>query len=493
MFPRLSMLDAGIAAVFFLLTLGVGLSFTSRYRGTRDYFLAEQRARWWLVLISIVTTETSVLTFVSLPGTSFSPAGGNCAWLQLALGYICGRTAVSLFVLPAFLQRAPVSIYETLRDRCSSTTQHCASSLFLLTRSTADGLRLYLAGLILSAITGCSTELAIVLTCLGTLIYTVGGGMKAVLWTDVIQFVMKLFGGALLVFFVVRQLPGGAGELIEIGNADHKFQIFDWSLDPAQPLTVWSGLIGGLFLTMATHGTDQLIAQRSLSARSLAHAQVAMALSGIVVFCLFSLFLVVGVGLYALKVKGMFHVPEGTPNDQIVPLAIRDILPSGFAGLLLAALLASSMSTLSASLNSLAAVSVTDFGWGQKRGGGELHNLRGAKVATMFWAAAQVTVALLAATVPHTQSLIGTVLTISGFYSGLVLGLFAVAWYFPKVSRGATLLGVLGGLAVVAVLSGESLLGKPVLGWPWYTCVVAAAVFFSTTVFDAILGAFSSR
>jgi solute:Na+ symporter, SSS family len=488
MFPHLSVFDAAIAGGFFLLTLVIGSLFASRQQRIEDYFLAAKVAPWWLVLMSIVTTETSVLTVVSLPGTSFDPRGGNFAWLQLALGYMCGRIVVSLILLPAYLHKTAISVYEFLKDRCNLTTQRCASSLFVVTRSTADGLRLYLAGLVISSITGCSTQLAILLTCLGTLIYTVTGGMKAVLWTDVLQFGMKLLGGLLLVIFVVARLPGGVDELIEIGNAHHKFQIFNWSLDPAEPLTFWSGLIGGFFLTMGSHGTDQLIAQRCMSARSLRHAQFAMALSGIVIFLLFCLFLTVGVGLYALKVKGILQIDPGTPNDQAVPIAIRDVLPRGFAGLLLAALIASSMSTLSASINSLAAVSVSDFHWRQTPVRTESQRLGSAKLATVFWAVVQFAIASLAATSQQKQSLIGTVLTVSGLYAGLVLGLFGVAWSSSNVSSTATLLGVVSGLVVAAFLGGATFFGKAMLGWPWYTGVVAATVLVTSLAANSKFG-----
>jgi SSS family solute:Na+ symporter len=310
----------------------------------------------------------------------------------------------------------------------------------------------------------------------GTLIYTIAGGMKAVLWTDVLQFAMKVLGGILLLVFVLTHLPKGFEELVEIGKAAHKFQILNLSVDPAEPLTIWSGLIGGCFVTLATHGTDQLIAQRCLSAKSLRHAQVAMALSGLIVFLLFALFLTVGVALYVLKVRGLFPVTDDINNDQVVPIAIGTLLPPGVAGLLLATLIASSMSTFAASLNSLSAVSISDIPWRRTSALTETQKLKGARVATLFWAALQFAVAFLAAGFQEQRSLISTVMSISALPLGVVLGLFAVTWFTKEISRTATLLGVLSGLTVIAILVGTNFFGKTWLGWPWYTALVAVTV-----------------
>jgi Na+/proline symporter len=367
-----------------------------------------------------------------------------------------------------------------LNQKFGPAVQRVASALFILTRTIADGLRLYLTALVMQYV-GIGVEGAIVLVGAVTVVYTYLGGMKAVLWTDLVQFAIKIAGAALAVVFVIRLLPGGWDELVRIGDVERKFTWLDLSTDPAKAYTLWAGVFGGAVFSMASHGADQMMVQRYLCARSLGQARVALVLSGFTVLVQFGLFLLLGVGLFAAKVTGVFDVGSAT-KDEVFGLFIVTKLPTGVVGILVAAILAAAMSTLSSSLNSSSNAVVNDFYRPLRPGHSETYYVTLSRVLTAVFGLLQMAVAIGTHWSGSGRSVVDRVLAVAGFTTGLILGLFLLGRMRRPVSSRAAIAGLVAGfLAVLAVWLPDTM-GSPILAWPWFAPVGAG-----TTVLVALL------
>jgi solute:Na+ symporter, SSS family len=480
----LAVVDIIIVVVYLAGTTLLGAWFTRRQRDTRKYFLGDKNIPWWLILISIVTTETSIVTYLSVPGLAFKP-GGNLAFLQLAFGYVIGRVIIAWLLLPMYFRGECFTAYQVLRQRFGTPVQRAASGLFMLTRTVADGLRLFLTGLLLQQCTGWPMELSIVVVGMLTLIYTFLGGMQAIIWTDVIQFVLKMLGAILAAVLILTQLPGGWENYLNIGTSNGRFDLLDFRPNPAIELTFWTGMIGGAIFTMASHGVDQMMVQRYLCARSLNQARAALVLSGIVVLIQFLLFLLIGVGLFALAQGGQLPLPQDIRPDAVFGLYIVNHLPVGIVGLVLAAMLAAAMSTLSSSLNSSANAAVTDYYRPIRAGRSEAHYLLVARGFTIFFGFAQIAVAIAAFAFLSTQrSIITHVLSVAGFTTGILLGLFVLGGRSKPVSSTSALIGMAVGILTVTGVWLPATWGQPIVAWPWFAPIGALTTVCVATVCD---------
>ncbi len=492
--PTLSPLDLAIVVVYILGMTLLGVWFTRAQKDLRTYFVGGRNIGWFMVLVSIVATETSAVTFLSVPGVAYNPKDGNLTFLQLSFGYIIGRCLVAWFLLPQYMKGDLFSGYQVLRERFSPAVQRVASGLFLVTRTIADGLRIYLTALLLSCV-GWSMETAILIVGVITIIYTYLGGMKAVIWTDLIQFAIKIAGAVLAFVFILRLLPGGLDQFLAEGEAAGKFKMIDAKWQPTVALNLWAGVIGGAVFSMASHGADQLMVQRYLCAKSLTHARLALSLSGFVILAQFLLFLAVGVGMYLLANAGLFpKAGEAKRPDEVFPLFIIHMLPTGVVGVLIAAVLAAAMSTLSSSLNSSANALVTDFYRPLRPHHPEKWYVLLSRVMTAAWGVAQMAVAYAADQIGSDNSVVNRVLAVAGATFGLVLGLFILGSVRKPVTSRAALVGLIcGALAVLGVwLPSTGLTAEwtwlpgvyrgPLLAWPWF-----APVGTITTVVVALI------
>lgn len=484
-------IDAAVIAIYLLATVALGLWVGRGQKNIDDYMLGDRNLPWYAVLGSIVATETSTATVLSVPGFAFA-AGGDMRFLQLAIGYIIGRILVTVILLPQYFRGDLYTSYEVLNRRFGPATKSTASVLFLLTRTLSDGLRLYLAALALAAFADVNLAAAVWVMGVVTVVYTVFGGMRSVVWNDCIQLVIYIVGGFVILALVINRLPGGFEQLTQFGLETGRFQIFDFRFSLSDPYfnfkdadLFWAGLIGGIFLTLGTHGTDQLTVQRLLSARSQGDAGKALISSGFVVLGQFALFLLVGVALAAY-----YHsFPPGMPienPDKAVTTFIADEMPVGLRGLLLAAVFAAAMSTLSSSLNSSASSAINDLAMPfiKNREPGWLLNL--SRVLTIVFAIAQIGVALAAQPLiaaigqEADENVVSAVLTIASFTTGIILGVFFLGVFTRRVGQYAALCGMVAG-AIVTVgafyLSATQefgRLGMPSdfqLAWPWYACI----------------------
>lgn len=471
---QLATLDLVIVIAYLIGTVLFGVWFSRRQKSLRTYFVSDRDMSWWLILFSIVGTETSTVTFLSVPGLAFNPDGGNLAFLQLAFGYVIGRIVIAWLLLPQYFQGELLTAYQVLRQRFNPAVQRAASGLFLVTRTVADGLRLYLTAILLHLFTGWSGEASILVMAVAMIVFTYLGGMQAVVWTDLVQFLIYLLGAVVAGLFILKNLPGGLEQYLSQGAAAGKFQLLDLSPDPSQTYTLWTGLIGGACFTMASHGTDQLMVQRYLCTKSLTQARVALVLSGFVVLVQFLLFLLIGVGLYVL----MKPAPPYPPNDRVFGQFIVEYLPPGVVGLVVAAVLAAAMSS---SLNVSANAFITDFYRPLRPGRTEKEYLFLSRLMTLVWGVAQAGVGLVALRLQSKESIVNQVLLVAGFTTGMVLGLFLLGRMKHPVRSEAALVGLVCGLTAVTALW-LSKFWDPMwtLAWPWYapigaiTTVVAA-------------------
>lgn len=481
---QLAVVDLVVLVGYLAAVVALGLWLGRGPQDAKRYFLGGKDAAWWLVLGSIVATETSTVTFLSVPGLSYN-VGGNFAFLQLTLGYIVGRMLIAHWFLPLYFRGELFSAYEVLRRRFGPLTQRVASLIFIVTRNVADGLRLFLTALVLQKTLQWDIVSCIMVIGISTTLFTMVGGMKAVIWNDCIQLLVYMLGGIVALVLIVGRLPEGWGEFFSFGSTTGRFQWFQsgWSdtaylgFDFSQNYTFWGGLIGGMFLTLGTHGTDQMMVQRSLAARSERDARIALIASGFFVAVQFALFLAIGVALasfYSLPE----HAREFNRSDEVFATYIVQEVPRGFGliGLLLAAVFSAAISTLSSSLNSSATAVMSDFIDPVKRQWSQRRVVWSSRLLTVFFGVVQIGIGIWAQYAD--SAVIDNALAVAGFAAGLLLGIFALGAISPRVGQGAAIVGLVSGAAVLLIVK-FVLPPRIVIAWPWFPVIGSVVTFTS--------------
>ena len=464
----ISTIDLVIVVGYLLAVVAFGLWIGRGQKDLNSYLLGGRDLPWYAVLGSIVATETSTATFLSVPGIAYA-AGGDFRFLQLAFGFLLGRVLVTLLLLPQYFKGNMYTAYEVLNVRFGGATKQAASVLFLVARNLGDGLRLFLTAIVLEQVAGFDLPTCVVLIGIATIVYTFFGGMKAVVWNDCIQFVVYIVGGVLAVALIIEGLPGGWTELQTFAVDNKKFVLFDVNLDLTAAFTFHAGLIGGAMLTLGTHGTDQMMVQRYLCARSQHDAGRALIASGVVVIVQFALFLFLGVALAAFYANR----PEVTfgSNDQVLATFIVNEMPVGVLGVTLAAVFSAAMSTLSSSLNSSASAAVNDLylpSQGLEPDSREA--LVASRVATVLFGIVQIVIGIAASYV--VRSVVSDALKIAGFTAGILLGIFALGVLTKRVRQFGALAGFVGGLLVITVIAFATS-----IAWPWYAVIGSCSTF----------------
>jgi SSS family transporter len=471
----MSGIDLGVIALYIIGCTALGAWLGSRSTGLKGYFLGESNIPAWAVMISIVATETSTVTFLSVPGVAYK---GDFTFLQLAFGYILGRVVIAWLLLPAYFRGQIFTAYQVLETRFGGPTRTTASLMFLVSRSLGDGLRLYLSSKIVQQLTGWPITTSIVVLGVVTIVYTFLGGMKAVIWTDVIQFSVYILGAIVSLWLLIRAYPGGWSRLVEVAETGHKFRLFDFSTDLTVPYTFWAGLIGGMVLNTATHGADQMMVQRYLAARSQRQAAVALIASGFVILAQFALFLFIGVSLWVFyrEFPPTFDVAgsssQSLGSDDVFAYFIVHYLPTGFLGLVIAAIFSAAMGTLAGSLNSASSALLNDFYRPLTGRTEERHLMRVSRGMTILWGVVLIGVALVATGVSATKHVVDQALAIAAFTLGILLGVFLLGTLTRRVDQRSALIGMIVGIATVSVFT----FATP-LAYPWRALVGSATVF----------------
>ncbi len=436
-----------------------------------DYFLGARDLPVWAVLLSIVATETSALTVISVPGIG---ARGDLTFLQLPIGYFVGRVGVALWLLPGYFRGEQETAYARLEHRFGAGARRLVSVVFLVTRFLAEAVRIFVGALPLALVTGWSVPAAIVAMGAVTLAYTWHGGLKAVVWSDVVQLAVYLAGGAAALVIAVS-LAGGAGAAWQAALGAGKLHLVNWTPSFTVTYSFAGAVVGGALLSAASHGTDHLIVQRLLATRSLRDARVALVGSGVVVFLQFALFLLVGVAIWAAG-----RAPEGMAGDAIFPTFILEQLPAGLSGLLIAGILAASMGSLSSSISALASALTHDLyaGWTGRRD--PAHLLRVGRAVSLAWGTGLVVAALgfHAASARQDTPAVVLALSIASVTYGALLGTYVLAGRWSRVAGPHVVAAVAvtvtvmlfvvfaGRLAAVPGLGWLAPVGR--LAWPWY-------------------------
>jgi len=464
---QLTWADYLVIGGYLLAITAFGSWFARFQKTTRDYFLTDRSIPWWAVCFTIVATETSTLTFIGIPAAAYA---GNMTFLQLAAGYVIGRVIVSLLFIPAYFRGDLFTSYELLQQRFGTRVKTLSAIIFLVTRSLADGIRLFATALVIAVVTQLPVSWVVVILGVAMIVYTVRGGVSAVIWTDVVQMFVYIAGAGAVAVSLLARIPGGWSAVIDAGRAAGKFVVIDASFDLSRPYTLWAGILGGVALTLATHGTDQYLVQRLLSARSAREAARGLILSGFIVFAQFVVFLFIGVMLFTYYQ----HTPLPQPlsrTDEILPVFVVSALNHGLAGFIVAAIVAAA---LSPSLNAMAATTVNDFYLRYLRPGADQDTqMRVSRQATIGWGVVQLLVALGAQWMD--RSVLDAGLAVLSFASGAVLGAFLLGTLMPGVGERDAMIGMIVGLVVMTVVWGWTS-----VAFTWYvfigaltTCAVA--------------------
>lgn len=467
-----SSLDILVVGVYLAGVTVVGLQFRRSHQSVAEYFVGARRTPWWVISLSIVAAETSTLTLIGVPAIAFGRAtrpelGGSFTYLQVVLGYVVARVLLAWLFVPAFFDGTHLTAYAWLATRFGARVQRAVAALFLVMRPLAEGVRVFAASLVLSAVVATTLPdmphlwfWSIAGVGVLTVVYTFEGGLAAVIWTDVVQLGIYIAGSLAAVYELWRLIPGGWPTVVALASRAGKLQTLSFAIDPSLPFTFWAGLAGGACLSMASHGTDQLLVQRILACRSVRDGRAALIGSGIFVFAQFALFLLVGIMLFAFY---QFHpLPPIATNDQIFPAFIVRQLPHGISGLVIAAIFAAAMSNLSASLNALASSTLLDFG--SRRD--DASALRRSRWLTVAWGLVLMAIACLAR---GWGSVFTTGLTIASVVYGPMLGVFLLARLSRLATSAGAIAGLVASLAVMIAIAFET-----TLAWTWYVLVGAA-------------------
>ncbi|MEJ7810472.1 MAG: sodium:solute symporter [Gemmatimonadaceae bacterium] len=492
----LTALDIVVLLVYLGGTTALGMYIGRRQRDARDYFVADRAIPWWAVLFSVVASETSALTFISIPGLAY---GGNLGFLQVVAGYLIGRIVVAYTLLPRYYQGELVTAYALLERRFGLGARRFTSIVFMVTRALADSVRVFATAIPVALIISPSVEdkrlvmpSAILILGALTVIYTYRGGMKAVVWTELVQAGVYILGGISAIVLLGHSVPGGWGGILDSAGAAGKLQVLDFYTGFDRPHTVFAGLIGGAFLSMASHGADQLIVQRLLSSRSLRDAQRAIIGSGIAVLAQFTLFLMIGIGLHAFYQGRAFAAP-----DTIFPTFIIERMPPGLVGLIVAAIVAATMSTHSGAINSLAAATTHDIYLPlTRRKPDDANTLRVGKLFALAWGVVLTAGALLFK--EQGTPVVVVALGIASFTYGGLLGGFFLGLFWDRANQRDAITGMSLGIFAMAfvVFARQFSVAFPALAdtlgplsriaWPWYvligtTITVATGILSSLT------------
>jgi solute:Na+ symporter, SSS family len=477
--------------------IGLGMWFGKDQHNTRDYFLGSKTVAWWAIGMSIVAAETSALTIIGVPAMAY---GGNLAFIQMILGYVIARIILAIVMVPHYFKREIYSPYQLFANAFGPSARQTAGGFFLISETLAAGVRVYVACIPVQLMLGIQVLPAIVLFVGLSLVYTYVGGVKAVIWTDAVQFGLFLLGGLFAIGYIPTLVEGGWTGVVAQAQAGDKLHWLNTNLDIlwqdglvaflratlAAPFNLWMGLVGGTVMVLSSHGAEQLIVQRVLACRNQADGRKALVLSAVVIFPLFFIFLLTGALLWVFYQAHPFQIPIPTlkpdsgikANDFIFPIFIMTEVPHVLRGFLIVAILSAAMSSVSSALTSLSSVSTMDFVKGQHGARSERFYLRFSKYSTVFWAGMLILVAYLSREV---EFVLNAAFSLRGLTSGALLGGLLLAVFRRGVGGVPVIAGMVVSLGTMVAIQSlprlewskaawQDLVGGEVF-WPWYTLI----------------------
>jgi SSS family transporter len=473
--------DWAVIALYLIGIILLGIWFGKDQKNTRDYFLGSKNIPWWGIGLSIVAAETSALTIIGVPGLAY---GSNLALIQMIIGYVIARLILAAFMVPHYLRGEIYSPYELLANKFGPAARRTAGGLFLLSETLAAGVRVYVVSIPIQLMLGIDIVAALILFVTLSLVYTYIGGVKAVIWTDAVQFGLFLAGGLYTLFYVPTVMEGGWSRLWEQAADAGKLHWLNTKLSLSSPINIWMGVIGGTVQVMSSHGAEQLIVQRVLACRTIQDGRKALVLSAALVFPLFLVFLLVGAMLWvfyqnhSMAIAIPEHAEGMKANDFVYPIFMLTEVPHVFKGFLIVAILAAAMSSVSSALTSLASVSTMDFVKQLARGRSDDFYLQFSKYSTVVWAVGLIGLGYLSRHVPF---VFNAAFSLRGLTSGALLGGLLLAIFWRRGGSRPVVLGMLAALLVMTAIEVMPKLdatkplwtrwiGKEIF-WPWYTLI----------------------
>lgn len=461
--------------IIILFLIGValfGIFKGGKQRTVEDYFLGSKNIPWWAVCFSIVAAETSTLTFISIPGLAYL---ANLNFLQVTFGYLIGRIIIAKYFLPSYFNGELSTAYEFLEKRFGYKTRSFSSIVFMFTRTAADGVRLFATAIPLKLMLGIDYSYAIIIIAVISLMYTITGGMKGIIWVDVLLMFIYLGGALLSLYFLIYQfLPDSFNSIIFAAQPENKLNVINLNFSNSlaeffsQPYTLPSGILGGAFLSMASHGTDQLIVQRLLSIKNLKEARKAIVGSGIVVILQFVIFMLVGAALFA------YYGKLNIRSDEIFPKFIIENIPSPFSGVIIAGLFAAAMSTLAGSISALSSSTMLDIFQAFKKNRDVKNDLKISRLFTIFWAVMLIFAALIFMNSP--QTVVELALSIASFTYGGLLGTFMLGLFVKRAKQEDAIAAFTGGIFIMVTV-----ISLKLTAWTWYTIIGVTATMLLGT------------
>lgn len=478
---HITAIDAAIIVLYLAGIIAFGVRVGRGQRSTRDYFLGGRNIPWWGVGLSIVATETSALTFISIPALAY---GTDLAFLQILVGYVIARIILAAYLVPYYFRGEIYSPYVLLGSAFGEPARRAAGLFFLISGTLAAGVRVYVTCIPIQLMLGFREGeiLYAILLFVGlSLVYTYLGGIKAVVWTDAAQFMLLLAGGLFAFFYLPARIDGGYTAIWETAGSAGKLHWLNLSPSLAMPYNLWMGLIGATCMAISTHGVDQLVVQRILACRDVREGRKSLLLSAAIILPLLGMFLLVGIFLwvYFQQNPPAMEVPEARPgvdkNDYVFPIFILTETPVAVRGLMIVAIISAAMSSVSSALSALASVSTMDFAsrlfsgkWNEDR------RLRFSRQATFFWAIILIGVAWLS---QHTVSILNLAFSLNGLTNGAMLGGVLLALRRPAGGAGPVIAAMLTSLACLLLIHfgartdfWQAHVGWSV-AWPWYTLI----------------------
>ncbi len=489
MSSKLALIDWLILMVYAGLVISIGWRVGKDERDANDYFLGNRRMPWWLVMISIYATALSALTFIGVPGVAFS---SDFNYLQLGIGDLIGRCLIAYLLLTAYYRGKVVSIYELLGQRFGPRTHDMGTIFFLITRTLASAVRLTGCAIAFSVVFDVSLLTSIWIIAFIALGYTMIGGIKAVLWTDLVQFILFMGAAVIAIFVVVSALPHGWSDLTAIGLAHEKFKVIHFSLQPgdpdywlnfSNPNSLIAGMLFGCFSTLAALGTDQDLVQRMLTCEKVKESQRALILTAIMNFPVTLIFLLVGTAMFCYYQS--FPDPAVTnfivnkQTDSIFPHFIKTVLEPGLRGFVISGMLAAGMSSVDSASNALASSAYIDI---YKRYFKPHGNDQQAVIVSRWFTGLFIFIlALLAYFFGNSESILWLGFKIVGYTYGAMLGIFLLAVLTKKRGHDmANSIIMISSVAFVIFLTAKDIgplqiwrewlltpLGTDMIAWPW--------------------------
>jgi solute:Na+ symporter, SSS family len=463
---------------FYLIGITVfGKIIGGKQKTVKDYFIGSQEVPWWAISFSIVAAETSTLTFISIPGLAYLT---NLNFLQLTFGYLIGRIIVAQFFLPAYYKGELSTAYSYLQNRFGNKTRTLASITFLFTRTAADGVRLFATAIPLYLMMDISPVVAIIIIAIVALLYTFTGGVKGVIWVDAIQMLIYIGGAILAVIYLINYIPGNFSEVLSSTKMSSKLSVFNFGFENgfagffSQPYTLLSGLVGGAFLSMSSHGTDQLVVQRLLAAKNLVESKKALITTGVIIIFQFVLFLFIGILLFA------YYGPLNVKSDEIFSKFIIDVLPSGIKGIIIAGLFAAALSTLAGSITSLSSSVMLDLYLPFQKSVDEKKNLLYSKLLTIFWAVMLIFSAFIFK--ESSKAVVEVALSIASFTYGGLLGTFLLGLSNKKIKQNHAIAGFISAIVIMSFI-----IFFKVVAWTWFILIGVCVTLFIGNMLEIIM------